>query len=466
MRSTKSVLSVGVGAVALISASALFWGACSGTSETPESTEVDATPSMVNADLLALSWPMVMTDDALLGAYAGQPAWLALVNNGDIRRATEGMASAGGLSAARMHAEAAAMYKQAALLSATAAFETYGESPRETDALGARHLVVLGKALNGDADGARMLLDSRVQGLSDAAQPFHQAWTEWLGSGEPLPADFARELAGLPEVAVGQWPDLSTDPHYSLDEQVEGSELSVTDPTTLVALGMWHDAAADMAAPDAAAALDVFGARYRFPVEATPSALDDSPMELLFGSDLLTPADAPFLASLLGSEGSAAVDSYADRSLMASLARASRVDGAIAPEKAQDAASEVRAALMDGMVEAAGGNTLPHHRVFADIGAVGVLRALALVAEAEGDHETAGILLISAMDRSGAEYTADPEALLFLSTWDAHNRYPVRGTEILHNLIRRYPNLEAARFGLDALSLRVSRSRGSQNPGL
>ncbi|MFT6142768.1 MAG: hypothetical protein ACJAZO_000609 [Myxococcota bacterium] len=449
----------------VIAGSALF--ACSG--ETTESAVANApSDSMVNGELLALSWPMVTADEAVLATYSSQPGWLSLVTEGKIRDAVEQLGPTGGLSAARAHAEAAAMYKQASLLSATSAQATYEGSPRDTDARGTAHLNMIGHALNGDIAGAKALAEAGVDDLSPGAQAFHDVWKMALmadPAGTPT-AEALTAVVNLPPVAVGQWPEISTAVHYTLAEQAEGSELNITDPSALMALALWHDAAADLASPESVDALDVFGARYRFLSEPVPTAEADLPMELVFGSDILVPADGPFLAALTGGAGISAVDTWKDRSLLAALADASRVEGALSVDAAQDAAAQARADVLAGMSEAAGGNTMGHHRVFADIVMVGVLRAMALVAEAEGNHEAAGILLISAMERSGSEYTADPEALLFLSVWDARNRYPVRGTEILHNLIRRYPNLEAARFGLDALTLRESRARGSQNPGL
>lgn len=447
-------------------AAVLLAAACSGGSETTATPEPEAPSVAVSAELLAQSWPMQMNDEALLASYAGKPGWISLVTRGDLRAAVDELGPEGGLAAARAHAEAAVMFKQAALLSATAAQQTYGGSARDTDPLGAQHLIMVGEALNGDRAAARAIAEASVQAMGEG-QAFHDPWVAWLTSDAAFPPDFSGLDLGLPEVAVGAWPTLSTEPHYQLAERVEGSSnLDVTDPSALVALALWHDAAARTAAGDSAAAVDLFGARYRFPIEAAPPATGELPMEFVFGSDFLVPADASFLAALTGETGAAAVEQYAETSLLASLAVACREGEALSVDKAQDAAALVRDDLLEGMKEAADGNTLGHHRVFADIASVGVLRAMALVAEAEGNRESAGILLIGAMERSSSQHTADPEALLYLSTWDAHNRYPVRGTEILHNLIRRYPNLEAARFGLEVLTLRESRSRGSQNPGL
>lgn len=438
---------------------------CSGG--TPAEGEVAAAPGFpVPAPLIEASWPVQM-DEAALGPYQAQPGWIALVTRTDVRGAVEQLGPLGGMPAARAHAEAAMLYRQAARLTAIAARETYGESPRETDPPGAQHLVAMGWALEGDLERARAALGDGLTGLDGAAAAWHAPWAAWIAAGAPWPPDLSGLPTGLPAPSPGQWPEVPTGPHYSLAEQVDGAAtlLDVADPGALVALALWHDAAAAAAAGSEAARLEVLRARYAFPAEPDANDAAPLPMDLLFGSDLLVPGDGPFLVDLLGAAGPGAVEAHASTSLLAALARDARREGRLVPELAQDAAGEVRTAALDAMVAKAGGNTLGHHRVFADVASVGVLRALALVAEVEGDHEGAGILLINAMERSSSEWTADPKALLFLSAWDADNRYPVRGTELLHNLIRRYPSLEGARFGLDALTLRESRARGSQIPG-
>jgi hypothetical protein len=104
-------------------------------------------------------------------------------------------------------------------------------------------------------------------------------------------------------------------------------------------------------------------------------------------------------------------------------------------------------------------------RQLGDIVSVGALRSLSLIAEVLGDREAGGILRINAWERSDA-HTACPVAIMALAAWDAGNRYPIRATEILHRQTRRYTSLEVARFGLDALAIRVGRETTDQNPGL
>jgi hypothetical protein len=88
----------------------------------------------------------------------------------------------------------------------------------------------------------------------------------------------------------------------------------------------------------------------------------------------------------------------------------------------------------------------------------GVLRNLALVAQRLGDKNSSGILRLNAKDM-GLDAAAAPEGLLSLAAWDAGNRYPGRGLEIIHQQVKRYPSLEVARFGLDVFAVRVGRER-------
>lgn len=451
---------VRIGALALLAS--LSGCTCGGEPSTSGGAEVGAA-SGVDAALLATSWPIVYSDDATRAPFE-QPGWFALVSERDHQRAVAGLGPGGGLAAARAHAEAAAMYRQAARLSAIAAEETFGGSARDTDPVAVAHLVMLGHVVRGDLDAARGV---SAPDLGDAA-PWNAPWKVWLDAGAAWPPDLAGLPVTLPAPAPGTWPEIETAPHYRLPERVEGDPtfLDVTDPSVLIALAVWHDAAARLAAPDADAALDTFGAWYRLGPEPAVAGVE-LPPELVFGSDFLVPGDGPYLAALTGDAGIAAIDAHRATSVHASVVAASRgPDGKIDPQLVLEQVGAARSAVMEAMVAKAGGNTLGLHRVFGDVTQVALLRAAAVAVEVEGNHEGAGILLINAMERSSTEPTADPAALLFLCAWDADNRYPVRGTEILHNLIRRYPSLDAARFGLEALSLRESRARGPQNPGL
>ncbi|MCB9694934.1 MAG: hypothetical protein H6736_24275, partial [Alphaproteobacteria bacterium] len=206
-------------------------------------------------------------------------------------------------------------------------------------------------------------------------------------------------------------------------------------------------------------------AAYRLPGEPPIPAAGPLPDELLMGGDLLVAGDGPFLADVYGPKGAAAVDEHASTSLLAEIAREARTDGKIDAQKAVDLVTALREQIVARQAARTGGNTLSHHRVFADIAYTGALRSLALVAEIEGDREASGLLRINALEHS-EKHTACPVGLLALGAWDASNRYPLRAQDILHAQARRYPSLEIARYGLDVLGLRVNAERVNETPGM
>ena len=118
----------------------------------------------------------------------------------------------------------------------------------------------------------------------------------------------------------------------------------------------------------------------------------DVPMDFLFGSDLLVPADADFLAAVHGDAGPGAVEQHADKSLLAWLAQQSRVDGKIDGEKAVDVLAGFRADLLARAQAKTGGEPKAHQREFADIALVG----LAALAHHQGDTDWAADLILHA----------------------------------------------------------------------
>ncbi len=434
-----------------------------GTSCTDSGSDAPAVEAEAVADL-AGAWQVRVADPTVREPFETNKGWVRLVNHRDFKSAAGMLNRAGGLAAARPHAEAAGLYRQSALLVANAIVETYGKTPQTTDPAGVAHLLTVAHAVRGERDEARKHSDAYVGGAPDGAAPWHQPWRAWLEAGASWPPDLSSLPLELPAVGLGEWPELVGMPHYSLPER-DGSTYTIAfaDPGALVALAMWHDATAAAAAPAEREALLAFGGRYRLPVEG-PAPQVEVPLELLFGSDLLVPGDAAFLADVARGAGAAAVDGWAGRSLLADLAAKARVDSRVSTEKAIDLAAAVRRDVLARMV-APTGTEEGFHRPFADLAEVGVLRALALVAEAEGDREASGVLRINAMERS-TNAAACPTFLLSLAAWDAANRYPARGTDIVHNLSRSYPSLEAARYGLDVLALRVSRERVDQGVGM
>lgn len=432
--------------------------ACSGgTEEGTESSE----PTLLSEEGMASLWAMQACDEAIRAPFEEDGGWAELIMKRQVSKGVEQLGSSGGLAAAHAHADAAAMYRQAALLVAYSFIETYGKTGQPTDPAGTAHLLTVSYALTGDLDSARK--HAEAAGDLVELQPWHQPWATWLSEGAEWPPDLKSLPMQLPPPTVGGWPSIGTLPHYKLSEQ-EGSEFSVeyADPGGLVSLAMWHERTAMQAAGEHSGAVEVYGAAYRLPVEPVV-AHADLPMELLFGSDYLVAGDASFIADVVAG-GPEAVEAHQETSILAGIAAEARTDGKVDREKAIDLAAKLRSDLIAAMAAAEGGEKV-YHRTFADLGQLGVLRGLALVAEAEGDRETSGVLRINAMERS-VDAGGAPAFLLSLAAWDAANRYPARGAEIVHNLVRRYPSIAAARYGLDVLALRVSRERVDQGVGM
>jgi hypothetical protein len=437
---------------------------CGGESEEPPSA-ADVAMS-VDAERLAETWPVAMATEESFVAYAQHAGWSSLLMKRNYMDAVEQLGKSGGLDAARAHAELAALYRQAALLSANALVETYGVTPEATDPLGTQHLLTVSYALQGDLEKARAA-SGALGDVDDPTQVWHAPWKTWLAGDAAWPPDLSGLPVDLGEPTVGGRPTLGSLPHFSLPE-LGGNDAKrdMSDPSALVLLALWHDAAAKLAAGDKAGIVDTYRAGYRLPIEPAVAVGDALPMSFLFGSDLLVPGDGNFLADLHGDQGVKAIDKHEASSLLAHLAVKSRGDaGKMDAERAIDLVTQLRAELVEASAAKTGGEVQRHQRTFADVAYVGALRSLALVAEVEGDREVSGLLRINALERS-EKATACPVGMLALGAWDTSNRYPLRAQDILHAQARRFPSLEAARYGLDVLALRVSRERTGETPGL
>ena len=229
----------------------------------------------------------------------------------------------------------------------------------------------------------------------------------------------------------------------------------MADPGALLALAAWHRAAARLAAEASGeSSEEVLGAYRpgdRLPVDPPAASVAPLPLALRFGSDLLVPDDAPFMAALHARHASGRADDvaalvadWADRSLVAWLARESRQGGdRLKADAAVDLARKLRDDLLRRARVRTEGQAQGHHRQFADIAHVGALRALALVAEVEGDREASGLLRLRAWELS-EKATACPVGLLSLAAWDAGNRYPVRALDIVHTQSSRSQSISAA----------------------
>jgi len=455
----------GRGGAVLAAAALTLAAACTGGSQT--SAPPVAAGLAVPPALLQQTWPMAVVPADTRAPYE-EDAFFQHVGNRNYRKALQRSEGAKTLATARFHADAAAMYRQAALATANA-YVQYFDPPlgQGYDPAEKVHLLMVSKVLRGDLDGARAQAEAvRALGDDNPVQPWAAPWLAWLDAGATWPPDLSALPSGVPDVAPGGWPEVQSRPSYTVKELEPGTnELSVDDPSLLVQLALWHDQAANLAARDQERALAVYGARYRLPVE--PRVTDDIelPLDLLVGSDYLSPADGAFLAAVYGPSGIAAVEAFKERSFVAAAVVASRGEGGkIDSIKAVDLVNDVRKALKEEQGTAAE-QAEAHHPIFADIAAAGLYRNLAYVAEIEGDRETSGKLRIAAKDVE-TDAAAAPEGLLALAAWDADNQYTIRGSEIIHQLSRRAPSLEVARTAFDLIGIRVSRSRGGGTPGM
>lgn len=444
---------------ALLGGGALVAGgltACTGgESGAPTESPASAEKASMEADLTK-TWAVGFADVSTWEAYQ-TPGWITYVTKRDLRRSAEQL----GAKSARSHAEAAVLFRQAALLSANAAIQTYAETPQETDPVGVAHLLTIAYALQGDLDEARKQ-SAKLDGVDDVTAAWHAPWKAWLAGDASWPPDLSGLPIELPPQEAGSWPTVEDAPHYAMPVQGAGDHAQdMGDPGALVALALWHDGLAKKLAGDPVV-VDLYTARYRLPIEGPVEGKGALPMSFLYASDFLVPEDAAFMADVTWGKGAAAVAAHTGSSVTAQLAEQARVDGKIDAEKAVD----VAVALRDGIRDASKGEgeIQRHHRWFADMAYVGLVRNLALLAEVEGDRDTSGKLRILARDQ-GVEHASDPQSLMALAAWDASNRYPSRAQEIIHQHAKTYPSLEAARFGLDVLALRVSRER-VETPGM
>lgn len=443
--------------------------ACTGTVPVEDADTTKATSEALPAALIDASWPLMLATPAdqekLTGASQG---WVALILERQYHGATTQLGKVGGLSAARAHADQSALYRQAAMISAWSFIVTYDESAEPTDPAGTAHLLSVSYALTGDLAKAREFSAKMDAFPTDPATPWHAPWKAWLAQENPVwPPDFSSLPLNLPAPTVGESPDVAF-PNYSLPEQGGATtSIETADPGALVALAMWHDEVAHGAAGATGAVVDTYLARYHFVVEPDVAGVD-LPFEFLVGSDYLVPADGPFMADLMGAKAGAAVEEWKTRSLLAAIASESRApDGTFSAELAGNHAANLREQLIAAAKVKNGGEPNPAHQTFADIAKAGTMRSLAFVPEIEVRRRTeeSGKLRILAMEMAdNKEHTACPAGLLSLAAWDAGNGYTLRGAEILHDAIRRYPSVEASRYALDNLALRRSRQGPALGP--
>lgn len=432
-----------------------------------------ASSSLISTELLAATWPVRMSEDQVRLPFEQDPAW-GQVFRREYPEALGAFAAAAptGRALARMHVEHAALYRQAALLAANSVRQVYGADRQDVDPVEVDYLLAASAGVMGDCAGAREAL-RRLQGANAALlgpqTAFLQAWAD---------APDCPRVPGGADVGVGafpgQWtaakagtiPNVEALPHYRFTEKVEGGgELSATDPTSLLLLSRWHEAAALAAAPaEDASVVALVLDPWRLPGEAkvpltssTPAVADD----WLFAGFLLMPADAAFL-SAARQGGVAAVEAWKGKSALAAVVAPAIVDGKVDPDRMLDQAVGLGDQMSAAMVAKAGSEQ-GYQRPFVDISRVAALRAGMVVADATGEARDAGILRINALERSTGP-ASDPVFSISVAAWDAGNRNPQRAQDLLHGLSMSFPAVEAARYPLDAMHIRLARNAGPSSP--
>ncbi|HNC96671.1 MAG TPA: hypothetical protein PKW90_11135 [Myxococcota bacterium] len=427
--------------------------ACSGSTETPKT---DGASLVVPAELLATSWQVRMADATARAPFEGRDAWVQYFQ-GQRKAALTGFAQEGDKPAlARLHGEYAALYRQAALTSSAAIVQTFGADSQPTDPKEMAYLVgVSGRLMKEDSWSAKLGSSS---GTSVAPQD--AAFKAWDGSWPPATA--LALVPGFPGPATaGMLPDVGTLPSYSFPHQGEEGTLGMTDPATLVALSIYHEEAAKLADPSSAEAVAMLLDPWRLPVETASTARPQLADPYLFMSFLSTSGDAAFLADLV-STGANAVAAHQKDSPYAVIVARCTAEGTVNPDCVIEQSGALAKAIEGKMQEVAGKED-SFYRAFADFARVGALRAADRAAFVMGDREGGGRLRINALDRSTGT-ARDPLFVLSVAAWDAGNRNSLRCADLLHTLMSEIPGLEAVRFPVDALQIRVGRNAAPAGP--
>lgn len=410
-----------------------------------------------------------MAEDAARSPFEAHAGWAQLFQREHGQALVAFAAEPGdGRGLARVHAELAAFYRQAALLGSRSARHTWGEARAEEDPVEVDYMVGVAAAFEGEVEVARTAWTALGDRGPAPLQAAARGWRGWAEAGGAWPPDAA--LTGIPgapgPVQPGAAPEAGQMPHYQLqDRGPEGGTLDVGDPSALYLLSRWHEAAARQAAPDDGALVDLTLAPWRLPVEVVGASVPSLPAQVpdawLFGGFALNGADLRFLAEAR-TDGIAAVQRSQAQSPLAAAVAPAIVDGQVVPDLLLDQAAWLGQQLEDAMAARAG-TEAPFHQPFARLGTVGVLRAGMFVADGNGQFRDAGVLRINALDRS-VEAAADPVFLVSVAAWDANNRNALRAQELVHGLVRRFPPLEVARASLDALHVRTSRNAAPAAP--
>gem|GEM_PF-1014233 len=462
--------------------------ACGGGSNEPEEKPI---PTVLTPELLASTWAVRMVDAATRAPFEANPGWAELVIRRDYPAALSAFSSGNvekGLG--RVHMELAAAYRQATLINAAATENVFGRDRRDEDPAFTHCLRAVAEAITAKPDVSQASYEAckgegfrAVEDGDLAAEAKAWAWSE--ATGEDLSginghlaalkassgtAAFFGDSTDTPwNEIVGTMPGFDVLPHFSGPDRLNEGTVEGVHAGSLAALAEAHRQAALSAWPDGAAQISAALEIWRLPLEdstfSIPDVWDDA---LVFGSSVLAGPDYAYLAELSRTDDAKLTTENArtNSPLAAALAPCLKSEAESSPtvdvECVVDAAAGVHAQVRAEMVARAG-EPEDYHRAFYDLARVSVLRAAADLAAANGEELTMGRLRILALERSTGP-AADPVPLLQLAAWDAGNRNVVRAQEPLHGQVGHLPGVEAARYPLDSLHVRLSRESGPAVP--
>ncbi len=437
--------------------------ACSGGQSDVSTPPPAASQSAVPAELLATTWQVRLAVDAARAPFEGRDSWVGFFQGKRVEPLAAFAVEKDAAALARLHAEYAAIYRQAALLAAGSTAQVYGVDAQPTDPAETSYLLGVSGALLGDAT-LRGKLGAAGGSKVDGLAARDAAWKSWVDAGAAWPPDApVQGSPGAPSaVEAGKVPDAGTLPHFKLPEQGVETSVDAADPGTLWALARAHEAAALAASPDNAAAVRVWIDPWRLPPEThEPASGVAIPDTFLFMSAMTTAGDALFLADLERDGGAAVAAHASDSPYAVAIAKCTK-GGRIEVDCILDESAALGQAIEAAMA-AASGREDSFHRPFAEFARVGLLRAADRAAWKLDDRESGGRLRINALDRTTGT-ARDPLFLLSVAAWDAGNRNSVRAEELVHGLLTEVPGLEAARLPLDALHIRLSRNAAPGRP--
>lgn len=423
--------------------------ACTGQPQSPAADgETPISSALLSEGQLASTWQVQVASNEGLAPFLAGAGWATLVMERDLPRAVQQLGEMGGLAAVRGHIEAAALFHRATAVVAAANVTTYRDYRVPTDAPEAGQIAAYSLGFLSDAptQGTGPLADRLPDPMAPGTVPTADGPATWS------------VIDGAPDFVLAENSDAGTSAEIV-------SPLSYWVPSAQHELSAFGtEGAPSLAISLALAPWRTLGAPGAPSLAVGPQPVD-APLELLFGGDATSMADLQFMALLHAEGWDVAYGAMGEGSVLAAVMNCERTEtGALNASGISSCAMRVSEELLAASVAAAG-EELPHHRTFAQVAHAGLMRLAARAADRSGEGETAGLLRLQAREYSGGP-AGNPVGLLDLVAFDAANENVARAPEILHLLQRRIPSLQKARYGLDALSLRVGRSGVSKTPGM